>query len=841
MSGLNIKKFLVEKKENPIGLGETRPRFSWIFDSVGYEGQRAYHIRVSAVKPREGDMWDSGEIAGSECLNIAYAGKTLESTCIYYAHLEVIGNSGAKACATATFEMGLLHESDWKGTWAGTNANYQGNTTVVRKVFPLQRTDILRARVYLLGIGYHELFMNGHKVTGDVLAPSTCDYRRRMYYKTYDVTQFLTQGDNCIAVELGYGWYGKKALLLQMFVEYSDHTRYDDQTYLDGQWWVGCGSYMTNSIYGGEIYDASAALDKGDWKLASFKSDWDRDWMYAFYQLTENVPKLADTVEPIRVCREYAPVNVKKVDEQTSVYDFGQNLSGWAKLRLKGTRGSKIYMRYAEQCDKRGFVNQKNLRTAKTQDVYILSGEPQETYAPRFTYHGFQYMQVVTEGDVEILEATAQHVHNDVRQVGAFRCSDETLNRLHECAVITEQNNLHSIMTDCPQRDERLGWLNDLSSRIYQSIHNFDLAQMIPKVLDDIVDTQDEDGAIADTAPFIGGTKPADPICASFILFGWMAYRYYGDKRILEKHFEHFEKWLNYLIGESDGMLLDISYYGDWVVPECYSDTKTSGRYISSAYLNWQIRLMIKIASVLGKEEKVSKLNALLAQSNAALNREYYNEKTKNYGNGLQTENALALSIGYAPEKDRADIAENIAKDVVAKGYHNTSGNQGYRHFFYSMCDAGYAEMMLKVLKNPEYPGWGYMLANGATTIWERWEKTMQLEMHSFDHPMFASFDGIFYNYLAGIQIDENAFGCDSITVRPALETSLQFVDCGFETVRGKISVNWKKVGDRAKITIEIPPTVKARFDFDGCLQDGAKVDRQRYYEAGRYEITAEV
>ena len=809
---MKINSIKIDNKINPIGIDNSTPYITWTFAQDGFENQKAYKITVSAKKYGDDDMWDSKWVYTPDCICVKYAGKPLESTCVYYVELTVKNEKGELATAKASFEMGLLKKEDWKGTWAGSDANFQGNSTVVRRLFSLERADVVRARAYVLGLGYHELFINGEKIGDAVLAPSFCDYNKRMYYKTYDITPNLVAGNNCIAVELGYGWFGRKCALIQYFVEFSDGSKFEDYSAYNGLWWVGGGAYRTNSVYGGEIYDAALAAEKKDWKDRNTSIYLDDDFMIAFFPLVGNAEFCADTLEPIRVCGEYKSTNVRMMEKNRFVYDFGVNISGWVRLKVKGNKGDSVTIRYAEVCDEKGEINQVNLRSAKCKDVYILSGNGEEIYVPRFTYHGFRFAEVTLSGDSVLLDIVAQHVHTDVKKTGNFYCSDEYLNRLHDCVLRTEENNMHSLMTDCPQRDERLNWLNDLTSRLYQNVYNYDISALLKKTSVDISDTQDENGTITDTAPFVGGIRPADPVSISYLLCGYKAYRYYGDISVIEQHYDGYRKWVGYLLCQQKDYILDLSYYADWVVPELYAVTDKT--YVSSVYLNWYLALMARFAGLLGKKEDEAEYKKMRDLSTQKLNAVYYNREDYSYANGTQAANAMALSVGIVPEADRAKVAENIAKSVLDTGLHSTSGNQGYRHFFYQMCEMGYTPLMLDVLRNREYPGWGYMLENGATTIWERWENEIKAEMHSQDHPMFTAFDGIFYRYVAGIRIDDDACGCDKITIKPCFETGLDNVNCTFETVRGAIVCNWEKAEGKYKVHIEIPPTVQAKFDF---------------------------
>lgn len=827
---MKIESFKTDNRISPIGIDNRFPVFSWNFRAEGYSPQKMYRITVSRMDFGKSDMWDSGNVASGESIGIVYEGKSLDSSCIYYVTLSVTAQDGTSSTISSTFETGLLDAACWKGTWAGTHANFQGNTTVIRKVFELERGDIVRARAYVLGLGYHELFINGRKVGKDVLSPSMSDFGKRMYYKTYDITDFLQYGKNCISAEMGYGWYGRKVAKIQFFVEFSDLSKYENATAYDGTWWVGGGAYKNNSIYGGEILDGSLLAQKKDWKDQNTDIYLDDDFMIAFFPFVENSEYRADFLEPIRVREEYPPVSVKCAGKGRYIYDFGVNISGWVRIKVRGKANDSVTIRFAEETDEHGCINQINLRSAKGEDTYILSGLGAEEYIPRFTYHGFRYAEITVKGSVKVLEASAQSVHMDLHQTGFFECSDPYLNRLHAVVLRTELNNIHSVMTDCPQRDERIAWLNDLTPRLFQNVLNFDMSAMLAKTAIDITDTQDEEGAIADTAPFMGGIRPADPVSVSYLLCGDIAYRYYGDKTVIEKNYIYYKKWVQFLLEHSDAYVPDFEYYGDWVVAECYEETDK--RYIAAVFLFWHLKLMKKFAKILDLENDFRYYHEQCLSSAASIDTLFFDSKNICYANDTQTANAFALCLGLADEKYKERLLARVAEDIERRGYHCTAGNQGYRPLFYEMCDAGYLALMLKVLKNPEYPGWGYMLANGATTVWERWEKTLKAEMHSHDHPMFTAFDGIFYRNLAGIRVAEDAFACDKIMIEPDFETDISYVNCTFKTVRGAIVCNWRKQGNTVKVHIEIPPSVSAALHIAAT---------ERTVSCGCYDLEVEL
>ena len=846
--------FKTDYQTNPIGIDNPNPTFNWKYQAYDGFTQASYRIIVSSgiekIKSKQGDLWDSGEVSSSSQAGIIYQGQKLKSRQTCFVMCIAKDNNNNIACSDiATFEMGLLCEEDWKGKWVSIPVNFQGSALYFRKTLDIPQKPIKRARAYICGLGCYELYMNGKKINGGVLNPAVTEYSKRVHYCVYDIKNHLIGKEDTIGIILGHGWFGSRALLAQLYIDFEDGGVWEDHTANCCGWWVTGSPIVDNSIYGGEVYDARLEEKYPDWATSNFKPGWEKGWLYTVLVSAPSGKKESQNIEPIEVIEIVDNVRSKKIDENTFLYDVGKNIAGWASVTVKGDKGSKITIIYGEDIDKSGRVNQLNLRSAKARDIYILKGGGEESYAPRFTYHGFRYAEAKIEGNAKILRFEAQRVCNAVKRIGYFHTSDEKVNKLHEMAYLTETNNLHGVMTDCPQRDERFGWLNDLVPRIYQTVNNISAEKMLVKVIRDIADTQDERGAIADTAPFYTGAKPADPVCVTLQLFVLKAYQLYGNIQIVYEQYQNCKKWVNYLLTRQQNFIVDYYYYADWVAPDCYKDTFTDGIYVSSVYLNWHLQLMAKLAEITSNEKDKQYYSSLAEKSKQALIEKYYDKKTKNFHSGSQSANAMALSIGIAPEQDKKEIAKNIADDIIARNYHCTSGNQGYRHVFYALSKYGYTDVLMKMLLNPEYPGWGYMLNCGATSVWERWEKEMQVEMHSFNHPMFASYDGWFYNCIAGIMPDDNAVGYDKVIIKPNIAYNLEYVNCSINTIRGKVTSNWSKKGDGIEYFISIPPNCTANIIIEGktksckgkiekTFQDGNK--SQLYVLSGDYIILAE-
>ena len=796
---------------NPIGIHDSNPRFSWVNDKK----QEYYEITAVDAYTRE-TLWESGKVFSEESVGIEYDGKRLKSRQKVNLSLTVGYSDGGTEKGEGFFETGITDKKEWRGAWVGTNAEFNANSLIIREEFFVKEKEILRARVYLVALGYHELFINGQKADDRKLAPSQTDYTKRICYVTYPIEKFLKSGKNCIAVHMGHGWYGKRIMLAQIYIDYADGEVFEDHTDVDGKWWQTAGCIINDGVYQGETYDARIDEKLGKWKEPDgVFPRWDNGWLFTFRALKERAELVPDVIEPIKINGAFGVKSAKVLDNGETVYDFGQNLAGWVNIRVQGDRGTKIVMKFAEDVKEDGSVNMLNLRSAACTDVYVLSGNGKEDYRPSFTYHGFRYAQIKIEVKAKIIRIVAEHVYTSVEEVGSFTCSDETVDKLHEIAVMTEKNNLHSIMTDCPQRDERLMWLNDLSSRIYQNINNFDLAKTLRKCVYDFMDTQTETGEIADTAPFIGGTTPADPVCAAMLVFALNAHRFYGDTALVRESSFSCKHWVDFLISKSENYIVGYSYYGDWVMPEKYMRTRVSSEYISSAYVYWQIKLLSKLARVFGYPLDVIKYEDVAEESAKAINEKFYDKENNRYENGSQTANAIAVSFGLASKEIIPELVRQINDDVVKENYHLTCGNQGYKHVLYALAENGYSDTVIKVLTNKEYPGWGYMLECGATTVWERWEKEMQCEMHSFDHPMFSAYDGVFYNCLAGINVNDDASACNSVTIRPQTDNSLTHVKASVKTVRGIISSEWEKKDGKISYKITIPFGTKGTLSLN--------------------------
>lgn len=813
-----------EYATNPLGIDILQPQFSWRLEGEkpGMH-QLAYRIFVSDTPKGFGNktkiIWDSGKIYSGTSTGIQYEGPEPESRKNYYWMVNVwmVGKPGVYRSNAAHFEMGLLKPEDWQACWIGSPANWPGRALYFRRRFVISG-KVKKARAYISGLGYYELYLNGTKAGNQVLDPGTSDYSKRILYVTHDITSYLNL-DNVIAVIVGPGWYGIPKLRLQAEITYEDGrseiiaTNWDP----DKNWLVGTGPIRESSIFNGELYDARK--ERNGWTLPEYNTEFPvrtESWINAVITDSPGGKMVAQIQEPIFIVETIIPKLIYQPNKGIYVYDAGKNLAGWAAIKVEGKTGTKINLKFAETLRQDGSVNQDNLRSAAAQDTYILKGDSVEKWEPAFTYHGFRYIQV--EGfpympDTDDIQVKV--VRSAVKQTGSFECSNHLLNRIHEMVFQTEASNLHSIPTDCPQRDERMGWLNDMTVRIEQALYNFNLSRFYSKWISDIKDTQHPDGTITDTAPFRWGFRPADPVSVSYLLLAYKSYEFYGNIKIVRDHYEGLKAWVDFLYSLSENGILNYSNWGDWAPPEEFGVAEsvgsgavskfTPGALISTGFLFYSARLIAQLSSKLGNNVNKTHYTRLSEKVATAFNRTWWNEKQGGYGSNNQACNSFALYMGLVSEERKPRVLKNLVDDVKNHNYHLTTGNLCTKYLLETLTENGYAEIAYKIVTRETYPGWGYMLANGATTLWERWENKTGDEMNSHNHPMMGSVDTWFYKYLAGISPDFSFPGFERFIIKPYIIDELTFVKGEYNSVKGCIVSSWTKSPNALSLQVSVP------------------------------------
>jgi alpha-L-rhamnosidase len=799
--------------------------------------QTAYRILVAA-RPENlaagiGDLWDSGKIESDRSIQIDYQGAALKSFQRCYWNVRVWDLAGRASASSqpALWEMGILDESAWQAKWITAAhllaANEPLRAPLFRKSFRLRERP-KSARAYICGLGYYELYLNGSKVGDHVLDPAQTNYEHYAFYVTYDITGLLSAGENAAGVCLGAGWfhqdvvwqhgkysvpggtdYGVPRVLLQIRFEYHDGTV--ETVCTDETWKAAPGPTLSNNIYAGELYDARQEIP--GWADPGFD---DAAWSQARRIESPSRRLRSQAMPPIRRIATRKPVGVSQPKPGVFVYDLGQNFAGWARLRVTVPRGTRITLRFAESLAGDGMIDPASTGVFATHvvqtDTYIAKGAGQEAWEPRFTYHGFRYVEMTGFPGTPALEnLEGVVVHSDVPTAGRFECSDAMLNRIHDTALWTEVSNLYGVPTDCPAR-ERCGWLGDAQVTAEMTIYNFNMAQFWAKFADDIA-TSARNGLPTMVAPGKRETEEATPDWGTAaVQIPWYVYLYYGDQRILRQHYDGMRRWLEHLRGIAKDYIVSEGL-GDWCPPRSVAPKETPVALTSTAYFFLDSRIVSDVARILGKEEDARGYRALAGQIHRAFNRKFFDPRGLTYGS--QTADSFALRLGLAPPADDGKVASSLARDVTEKhGGHFSTGITGSRWLYWALGEYGHGDVALRILRQKTYPSIGYLYSLGATTFWETWgepELDRQYGTRSLNHPMQGGFDAWFYQGLAGICADPDHPGFKHAILRPQVVEGLDRVRAEYDSIHGRIVSEWRREGDRFHWRVVLPANTSAR------------------------------
>lgn len=822
---------LCEYMVNPVGVDVLHPRFSWVLrHSERGRGQSAYQILVASTRENllndVGDVWDSEKVESDKSVNVEYEGKSLESKVIYYWKVRWWDDKGQVSpfSEVTSFEMGLLAEDDWDAMWIG-------GGDLLRNQFVIEG-EVKQARACVCGLGWYEMRINGKKVGDHQLDPGQTDYEKLVLYSTYNVTDLLTEGENVIGVMLGNGryaqdWSTSSPALLERVKSYKNASpkvilqleiQLEDgscrRIITDESWRVSKGPIVENDIYDGETYDAR--LEKPGWDTPGYD---DSEWEKAKVVEPPGGQLVSQaTLPPIKAIKTIQPVALTNPKLDVYVCDFGQNFTGWVRLTVSGPRGTEVKLRHAEVLHPYGMINVIPNLSAKATDTYILKGEGIEVYEPRFTYHGFRYVEVTGyPGTPHLNTFQGIVVHSAVEPVGGFLCSNPLINSIHKNVLWTQLSNLMSIPTDCPQRAERMGWLCDAQVSSEEAIYNFGMAAFYTKWLRDIREAQKEDGSVPDLAPPYWNLYPADPSYGTAcIVVPWYLYLYYGDKRILEENYQVMKGWVDFLDGEAQGNISKFYKYGDWITPGEVGFNETTGRYfynslstpgeLVSTWTYYRDTLLLsKIAGILEKSAEAEQYASLSEKIKEALNQEFL--KGDHYGaHSSQTSNLLPLYLDMVPEDKKEAVFSRLVENIEQiYDCHIGTGLVGTRYLFDTLTKFGRVDIAYKVVTQATYPGWGYMIREGATTVWERWEYLTAGGMNSHNHPALGSVDTFFYKVLAGINIEPSAPGFKRVIIKPYVVGDLTHVSASVNTIRGLVSSSWRREENALVLEVTLP------------------------------------
>lgn len=844
MTLLSTHSLCCEYLVDPLGVDTPAPRLSWLLAGDGRgRRQTAYHIQAASSAERlaqdNGDLWDTGRVESRDTTHIPYAGAALLTGQRVWWRVRVWDETDAVSAwsASAFWQMGLLAPSDWHAQWIESPApRYQDLNPCprLRRAFALKGVPV-RATLSATAHGVYELSMNGNRVGDAHFAPGWTDYKKRFAYQTYDVTSALRAGENALGATLGDGWwsgylgfkgairhYGERpALLLKLDIEYADGSR--ERVVSDADWRAGEGPILYSDFQMGEKYDAR--LEAPGWAAPGFD---DQAWqpVKALDTPAASVPLVAPADPPVRVTQEIVPLSVNSPQPGTFVFDLGQNFAGWARLRVSAPAGTLVQMRFGEMLAADGSLYAINLRAAKATDTYICKGEGLEVYEPHFTFHGFRYVEVTGFPGVPDLNAiTGCVLESDTPPAGAFTCSDPDVNQLYSNIVWGQRGNFLSVPTDCPQRDERLGWMGDAQVFVRTATCNRDVAAFFTKWMRDVEDAQSEAGAFSDIAPRIAGVTEGVPAWADAgVIVPWTMYTVYGDRRLLETHYEAMTKWIDFLTSNNpDGLWVNArgNDYGDWLSVEADTDKDV----LATAYFAYDTHLMAQIAAALGKDGDAERFASLFERIKAAFNAAYVAPDGVIRGD-TQTAYVLALHFGLLPEAKRPEALRRLVADIEAKGNHLSTGFVGVGYLCPALTDAGRADIAYRLLLQDTFPSWLYSVRQGATTIWERWdgwthEKGFQTpNMNSFNHYSLGSVGEWLMRSVAGIDTDGAGFG--SLLMRPRLAARLPSVTAHYDSIRGRVGSTWEVKDGQFRWTVTVPPNVTATV-FVPCAE-GATV-----------------
>jgi alpha-L-rhamnosidase len=827
-----------ELMTNPVGIGARNLRLSWQLRS-GARGvvQAAYQIQVArdAGALRSGrTLWDTGRVASDRQAHVAYAGPALESSGRYHWRVRVFdGNGKATAwSAPASWEMGLLAPGDWTARWIEAARDEDPKTSqpspMLRRAFRLNAAP-RSARAYVTSLGLYELEINGRRVGDQLFTPGWTSYRKRLQYQTYDVTAHLRAGENVIAATLGDGWYrgylawkdkrnvyGERlALLCQLRIEHADGSV--EVIGSDPAWKSATGPIRMSDIYMGETYDAR--LERPGWSAPGYD---DREWTPVRVVEPAVPPLLAPEGPPVRRIEELRPLKILKTPKGATVFDLGQNMVGWVRLRVRGPAGTTVTLRHAEVLDKAGDFYTDNLRVAKQTVRYVLKGGAEETYEPRFTFQGFRYVAVEGwPGEPTLDGLTGVVVHSDMAVTGSFKSSSPLLDQLQHNIVWGQKGNFLDVPTDCPQRDERLGWTGDAQVFARTAAFNMDVAGFFSKWLGDVAADQTPNGSVPHVVPdvlssaseFAGGSAAwAD----AAVVIPWTMYLVYGDARLLERQYPSMKAWVEYVRGQAGADLVwsEGRHFGDWLAfattASDYPGATTGKDLIATAFFAHSTDLVQRAAVVLGQSQDAAEYASLLPRIKQAFVREFVTGAGR-VGENTQTAYALALQFDLLPAELRAEAARRLATEVRTRG-HLTTGFVGTPYLCHVLTRYAALDLAYQLLNRQEYPSWLYPVKQGATTIWERWDgqkpdgSFQSPGMNSFNHYAYGAIGEWMYRVVAGLELDPAEPGYKHVLVQPQPGGGLTSAEARLETLYGEAASGWSLDGRKRTVMATVPP-----------------------------------
>jgi alpha-L-rhamnosidase len=854
--GLQVTQLRCEYLVNPLGIETTRPRLSWISESPR-RGARQSSYQVLVARSREalvdgaGELWDSGKVTSDQSVNVVYGGQPLGCGERAWWAVRLWDADGQPSAFSepAFWEQGLLTREDWRGAWIGGMLAGGSHTTspapFLRKRFTV-RAPITRARLYATALGLYEPHLNGTVVGADVFTPGWTDYDVRVQYQVYDVTAQLQQGENVLGAILGDGWYAgyvgwlerqrygdRPRFLAQLVLEYADGTSETIAT--DASWKAAYGPILEADLIQGESYDARRELP--GWDGTGYD---DSAWLPVVTFADPGIALSAMRGPTVRRITELTPVaEPRRLGGDMGakwIFDMGQNMVGRLRIKVSGDAGTTVTLRHAEMLNPDGSLYTTNLRSAKQTDRYTLKGEGEEVWEPRFTFHGFQYVELSGYAGTPTCDTvTGIVLHSDMEQTGSFSCSDPLLNQLQHNIEWGQRGNFVDVPTDCPQRDERLGWTGDTQVFIATAAYNFDVAGFFTRWTRDVEDEQSPEGAypmvvpnptvrknvriVWPSAAVDGGPAWAD----AGVICPWTLYQVYGDTGVLAERYDSMRRYVEYLNATSrDGLRCYPGYegwhgFGDWLALDGSSDRfgNTSKELLGTAFLAHSSNLLAKIAGVLGKADDAAHYRALFERVRSAFLERFVTTRGL-IGGATQTAYVLALHFDLLPAELRPIAVDELVRDIKRRENHLSTGFVGTPYINWVLSENGRPEVAYDLLRQTTWPSWLYSVTQGGTTIWERWDAWTHDKgfqdpgMNSFNHYAYGAIGAWMYAVIGGIAVDPERPGYKHIVMRPLPGGDLTRAEAQLRSIHGTIRSAWTTEGGGFDWQITVPANTTA-------------------------------
>lgn len=843
---INVSDLTCEYKQNPVGIDVQIPRLSWKINAkegIQNVTQKYYQIQVSKTEKGlnnlKNQVWNSGKIQSNQSVHIKYKGEGLAEKQTYYWRVKIWDseNRETKWSEINHWEMGMKDSTSWVAKWISPaldeDENIDNPSPILRTDFNLKK-KVKKARLYITSHGLYEAYLNGERVGDELFTPGWTSFHNRLQYQVFDVTTYMEKGENVVGVRLGDGWfrspigyecvrnfYGKElALLCQLEIEYIDGSM--ERIISDENWKAATGAILISSIYDGEIYDANQ--EQVGWNDIGFKND---NWQKVKLVNHPKKTLVASSGLPVKRIQEIKPVKLFTDANGDKIVDFGQNMVGWLQLNIKAKKGDTITIYHAEILDSEGKFYTENLRNADQKLQYIFKDKERVVFEPHFTFMGFRYVKVDFEGEFSKDNLKAIVIHSEMEPTGTFECSNPLINQLQSNIQWGQKGNFLDVPTDCPQRDERIGWTGDAQAFATTACYNFDCASFYTKWLADLKSDQKENGSVPFVIPnVLRGNRGSAGWGDASTIVPWTMYLKYGDKTILQQQYESMKKWVAYYKTiSSDGLIVDKGYhFGDWLSYQNPKDLFSKPAYtdldfLATAFYAYSTSILSKTAKILGKKEDHIYYKNLFEEIKQAFQEEFVSHNGR-LSSHTQTAYTIALKFNLLDEEQKLNAVDYLEQNIVKRKIHLSTGFLGTPYLCKVLSDNGKTNLAYQLLTQETYPSWLYPITKGATTIWEHWDGIRpdnSLEdpyMNSYNHYAYGAIGDWMYSVVAGIQEVEENPGYKHIILKPKPNKLLSYAKASYKSVYGLIKSSWKTDGANIKLEVTVPTNTTATLHF---------------------------